>query len=244
MSIKLSFFAILIAFAGVTSATSAQQTFGTYTQGCASCAAAPSPFAVSNPSDSVATTQTYADYVPQPHASVPVYHSQPVTNIVPTGTFTSAVYPPLESSTVTATSTPVQTYATYGAPVASVNSLPVGTFTSAVARPLATPVRTYSAVPSTPSPVVYSSPRPVASTYRGASSSGLAQYKAQRAASGRVRGHIGGSLGGAACEGVGWSSSSPQRAIEQCCYWGQRTPTQIGVSRGADGVWYACVLYR
>ena len=75
------------------------------------------------------------------------------------------------------------------------------------------------------------------------SSGGLAQRKAQRAANMRVRGHLGGSLGGARYEGVGWSTASPQQAIRHCCYWGQRQPMQIGVARGNDG-WYACVLYR
>ena len=75
-------------------------------------------------------------------------------------------------------------------------------------------------------------------------SGGLAQRKAQRAAQMGLRGHLGGSLGGARYEGVGWSSLSPQNAIQNCCYWGQRPASQIGVARGNDGSWYACVLYR
>lgn len=81
-------------------------------------------------------------------------------------------------------------------------------------------------------------------TMRGNIASGIAQRKAQRAAQMRLRGHLGGSLGGAAYEGVGWSNVSPQRAIQSCCYWGQRAPVDIGVARGNDGCWYACVLYR
>ena len=74
-------------------------------------------------------------------------------------------------------------------------------------------------------------------------SPGLAQQKAAQAASMSFRDHVGGSLGGANYEGVGWSNRSAQAAISNCCYWGQRTPAQIGVAKSADGCWYACVLY-
>jgi hypothetical protein len=73
---------------------------------------------------------------------------------------------------------------------------------------------------------------------------GLAQRKAKRAAQGGIRGHLGGGLGGAKYEGVGWSNQSAQRAIESCCYWGTRPTAQIGVAKGSDGFWYACVLYH
>ena len=76
------------------------------------------------------------------------------------------------------------------------------------------------------------------------SSGGLAQQKAEQAARMNFRGHVGGGFGGARYEGVGWSSRSAQAAIQQCCYWGQRTPAEIGVARGSDGIWYACVLYH
>ena len=72
----------------------------------------------------------------------------------------------------------------------------------------------------------------------------LAQQKASQAAQMSFRDHVGGSLGGAKFEGVGWSNQSPQTAIQNCCYWGQRTPAQIGVSKSQDGCWYACVLYH
>ncbi len=75
-------------------------------------------------------------------------------------------------------------------------------------------------------------------------STGLAQQKANQAARMRLRGHVGGGLGGARFEGVGWSNASAQSAIQSCCYWGTRPTHQIGVSRGADGFWYACVLYN
>lgn len=71
----------------------------------------------------------------------------------------------------------------------------------------------------------------------------IARQKAQQQASeGRMR-HVGGSLGSGGYEGVGFSTISADDAIRKCCYWGQRTPTGIGVARGANG-WYATVLYR
>lgn len=73
---------------------------------------------------------------------------------------------------------------------------------------------------------------------------GLAQQKATQAAQMSFRDHVGGSLGGAKYEGVGWSNQSPQLAVQNCCYWGQRAPAQIGVSKSQGGCWYACVLYH
>ena len=59
------------------------------------------------------------------------------------------------------------------------------------------------------------------------------------AAQGRMA-HRGGSY---RYEGVGFSAVSAQQAIRNCCYYGQRTQIEIGVSRGRNG-WYACVRYR
>lgn len=73
---------------------------------------------------------------------------------------------------------------------------------------------------------------------------GLAQRKATMAARMRLRGHVGGSLGSARYEGVGWSTVSPESAIQNCCYWGRRPAQEIGVCQGADGCWYACVHYQ
>lgn len=71
----------------------------------------------------------------------------------------------------------------------------------------------------------------------------IAQRKAnQQAAQGRMR-HVGGSLGSGGYEGVGFSTRSAEDAVRNCCYWGQRQPTAVAVSRGANG-WYANVLYR
>ena len=74
-----------------------------------------------------------------------------------------------------------------------------------------------------------------------ASAAGLsAQESAElQARRGRV-GHMGGSY---RYEGVGYSSSSADDAIRNCCYYGKRTPIEIGVARGSNG-WYACVRYR
>ena len=80
----------------------------------------------------------------------------------------------------------------------------------------------------------------------------LAQQKANTAARLGIKNHVGGSLGGATAEGVGWAST-PQRAIQRCCFSGhplqsKRGPykTRLGtaVARGNDGYWYACILVR
>ena len=71
----------------------------------------------------------------------------------------------------------------------------------------------------------------------------IAKQKAQQQASeGRCR-HVGGSMGTARYEGVGFSTVSADHAISSCCYWGQRSPVGIGVAKGRNG-WYATVLYR
>lgn len=44
-------------------------------------------------------------------------------------------------------------------------------------------------------------------------------------------------------EGIGFSTVSADAAIHNCCYWGRRTPTDIGVARGPRG-WFAVVRYR
>jgi len=67
-----------------------------------------------------------------------------------------------------------------------------------------------------------------------------AQASAQSSAQCGHMAHRGGSY---RYEGVGFSTASAQAAIRNCCYYGQRTPVEIGVSRGRNG-WYACVRYR
>ena len=44
-------------------------------------------------------------------------------------------------------------------------------------------------------------------------------------------------------EGIGFSTVSADKAVSNCCYWGRRTPIDIGVARGPRG-WYAVVRYR
>lgn len=71
---------------------------------------------------------------------------------------------------------------------------------------------------------------------------GGAQWKAEQSARiGSVQ-HLGGGFGGGSFEGNGFGAT-PQQAIQNCCFWGQRTPIEIGVARGANG-YYATVFYR
>lgn len=44
-------------------------------------------------------------------------------------------------------------------------------------------------------------------------------------------------------EGIG-TGSTRDAAIRRCCYWGSRTPIEIGVAQGRFGRWYAVVRYR
>ncbi len=92
---------------------------------------------------------------------------------------------------------------------------------------------------STGSSAIRSFATPVRSGLQAAASS-IAQAKADRlAASGRLS-HAGALAG--RYEGVGFSSVSADDAIRNCCYWGRRRATSIGVARGASG-WFAVVGY-
>lgn len=102
----------------------------------------------------------------------------------------------------------------------------------------------YQEMPSVSSQQTYAQTYTSSASSSGNVQSGLAQQKAVQAAQSGVRGHLGGGLGGAKYEGVGWSNHSAQNAINSCCYWGMRPTAQIGVSKGNDGFWYACVLYH
>lgn len=73
-------------------------------------------------------------------------------------------------------------------------------------------------------------------SYTNSTAQGVAEIQANRGS----MGHCGGNRG---YEGVGFSSRSADEAIKNCCYWGQKTPIEIGVARGRNG-WYACVRYR
>lgn len=86
------------------------------------------------------------------------------------------------------------------------------------------------------------SPGAVQSTAQAAAS-GLwtaAQAAAYCASRGRI-GHYGNPTGG--YEGVGFSTVSADAAVRNCCFWGKRTPRDIGVCQGANG-WFACVRYH
>jgi hypothetical protein len=82
--------------------------------------------------------------------------------------------------------------------------------------------------------------KPKTYSYTNLLSNSTAQGVAEIQANRGSMGHCGGNNG---YEGVGFSSSSSDAAIRNCCYWGQRTPIEIGVARGRNG-WYACVRYR
>jgi hypothetical protein len=186
--------------------------------------------------------ETYANWQPanvvsQAVPSGPVYSNatvvgQPVYS-EPTGTFTSMPAPMIESATVVSSpvvSSPVFTGSTISNPV--------------YRNPVVSPPMTYASANATPIRSTLSAGYRAVGNTVGTVTSGLAQMKADQAASAGIRGHIGGGLGGAKYEGVGWSNQSPQAAIQQCCYWGTRPVSQIGVRKGADGCWYACVLYQ
>ena len=71
---------------------------------------------------------------------------------------------------------------------------------------------------------------------------GSAQWKAEQSARLCSVQHLGGGFGGGSFEGNGFGSTA-QQAIQNSCYWGQRTPIEIGVALGANG-YYATVFYR
>ena len=73
-----------------------------------------------------------------------------------------------------------------------------------------------------------------------------AQDRAQRLAaldpgSGLQQGHHAALGPVSGYEGLGYGSS-PQEATQRCCFWGQRSPREIGTAQGSHG-WYAVVLY-
>ena len=98
--------------------------------------------------------------------------------------------------------------------------------------------RTYSNnTATTNSNVTYAQPRfPVANTFLG-NAQGVANHLANL---GRI-GHFGGNP--YAYEGVGMGSS-PQAAIQNCCFYGRRTIADQGVAQATNGMWYACCRYH
>lgn len=65
------------------------------------------------------------------------------------------------------------------------------------------------------------------------------QGLAERLASQRTLSHSGLN----ATEGIGMGSTREQ-AIASCCFWGQRTPLDIGAAQSSDGRWFAVIHYR
>lgn len=56
--------------------------------------------------------------------------------------------------------------------------------------------------------------------------------------------HPGGSFGGGSCEGVA-CAGDPQSALDNCCYSNSgRTIIGQAVVRGANGLYYACRIFR
>ena len=72
--------------------------------------------------------------------------------------------------------------------------------------------------------------------------SSLAQSKADRMANNGVMRHLGGGFGAGHYEGVGMASTR-EGAIRNCCYWGRKTPIDIGAATNGRR-WFACVIYR
>ncbi|MEO2088602.1 MAG: 30S ribosomal protein S21, partial [Gemmataceae bacterium] len=88
--------------------------------------------------------------------------------------------------------------------------------------------------PSTLTPVSYQPAAVPTAAAPVVSGGGLAQQKAEIQARAGNCFHPGGSLGGGTHEGCGYSSVSADHAIRCCCYWGQRTPIDIGVARDTE----------
>lgn len=249
----LSFFAMAgLCLIGMTDLAAAQQGYVEQINSCPQCSSSPQ----FEPSQ-------FESYQPSVTYQSPVYESgqfQPVTHYpsaAVSGTFDtvqtvyadqvyygSTSYPVVETPVVSypVVETPVVSYPVVSAPVYSSSevyqaqsypsqgSQTIQQFQQSSYSPA---VRTVSYSGNSGNFYTSTNPQP-----------GLAQQKATQAAQMSFRNHVGGSLGGAKFEGVGWSNQSPQTAIQNCCYWGQRPPAQIGVSKSQDGCWYACVLYH
>lgn len=159
------------------------------------------------------------------------FSPSPIVDQFSYSTIESSTYPSVSTSTPVTASAPVyQAQEIYQSP-SYPSSQVSGLQTTQQSSPIYSPA--VQAVSGSGNHYTSTNPQP-----------GLAQQKAQQAAQMGLRDHLGGGLGGAKFEGVGWSNQSPQSAIQNCCYWGQRPPAQIGVSKSPDGCWYACVLYH
>ena len=95
---------------------------------------------------------------------------------------------------------------------------------------------------ATPVAVTEAAPAKPATTTPAPAAVGSAQWKAEQCARmGSVQ-HLGGGFGGGSYEGCGFGATA-QQAIQSACFWGQRTPIEIGVARGANG-YYSTIFYR
>lgn len=83
--------------------------------------------------------------------------------------------------------------------------------------------------------------KPAQKTTRSTGGNNLSAYESASisAQQGRMA-HRGGCY---AYEGVGFSPVSPDAAMRNCCFYGQRTIVESAVVRGSNG-WYACIRYR
>ncbi len=153
-------------------------------------------------------------------------------------------YTPATPTTAVAAPTNVVTQTTNYAPSSSaVYTQPSNSViqTSAVETSGSAVVQANSVV--TTQPVVTQSAPVISQVQPQASAApGSAQWKAEQSARiGSVQ-HLGGGFGGGSFEGNGFGATADQ-AIRNSCFWGQRTPIEIGVARGANG-YYATIFYR
>ena len=112
----------------------------------------------------------------------------------------------------------------------------------------------FASVPATPVQTVSQTTAPTTTTTEkpnvgiggvpqpGTSTQWSAQWKAEQSARNGSVAHIGGPFGGGSYEGNGFGAT-PEQAVTNSCFWGQRTPIEIGVARGANG-YYATIFYR
>ena len=78
--------------------------------------------------------------------------------------------------------------------------------------------------------------------FTGSAQAVAEQKAALQARMGRMF-HPGGSMGGGTYEGVGMSSAGAAAALSNCCNNGAPIIGQAAV-QGANGLWYACRIYR
>lgn len=175
----------------------------------------------------------------------PYYYNYNNTG-VPTLITQSVTTAPAATSTPSATSTtsaPQSAQASSGtAPAAAAKSSDI-VQTNAV-EPAAGVVQA-GGTPSTTAPATSTPAAAPAKTTTAApqpAAVGSAQWKAEQCARMNSVMHLGGGFGGGAFEGCGFGATREQ-AIQGSCFWGQRTPIEIGVAQGSNG-YYAVIFYR